>query len=150
MDSAEVLEATEEAFDAVALFVGLGVVGVWVLASRIRRDDGLAALSAQPIAQRTGVIGPVGEQATGCAGDGEQVPGTGEIVGVAGCQRERERSALAVGQRVNFGGTTTARAPDRIAIGPPFAPPAERCALTCMLSIEAMTPPITPVDPASA
>ena len=150
MDASEVLEAAEEAFDDVALPVGYGIVAVRVLAVRLRGDDDPAAALGEPVAQGARIVGTVGDELAWGSGDGEQIARSGQIAAVAGREDEGEWAAELVGQRVNLGGTSTARPPDRMSAGPPFAPAAERCALTCMLSSEAITPPMTPLLPVSA
>ena len=150
MDASEVFQAAEEAFDPVALLVGDSVVCVGMLACWIGRDDRLAAVLGQPVAQGPRVIGAVSQQAAGRTGDGQQIARAGQVVGVAGGQDQREGPSPLIGQGVNLGGTTTARAPDAVMEGPPFAPAAERCALMCIESTEAVTPPITPLDPVRA
>ena len=150
MDAPEVLETTEEALDDIALAVGDGVVAVRMLAGWLWRDDDLAAAFGEPVAQGPGIVGAVGDELARGAGDGEQVARSVQVAGVAGGEDEGERAAELVGQRVNLGGTSTARTPDRMSAGPPFAPAAERCALTCMLSSEAITPPVTPFEPVRA
>ncbi len=54
---------------------------------------------------------------------------------LAARQQERDRAALAIGQGVDLGRATTPRAPDRLALLPPLAPAAERCAFTAEESI---------------
>lgn len=150
MDASEVFEPAEEALDDVALAVGYGIVAVRMFAVGLRRDDDVAAALGEPFAQGPGVVGAVGDELAGSTGDGEQVARSVQVAGVARGEDEGERAAELVGQRVNFGGTSTARTPDSMSAGPPFAPAAERCALTCMLSSEAITPPITPFEPVRA
>jgi hypothetical protein len=121
-----------------------------VFAGRVRRDNWLAAVLGKPFAQGPRVIGAIGEQAAGRAGDGQQIARACQVMRVAGGQDQREGPSPLIGQGVNLGGTTTARAPDAVMEGPPFAPAADRCALMCIESTEAVTPPITPVDPVRA
>jgi hypothetical protein len=59
-----------------------------------------------------------------------------------GVRQEHARPAFRIGQRVQLRLPAAARA--AIACGPPFPPPAERCALTCVLSLDAV--PIMPED----
>jgi hypothetical protein len=58
------------------------------------------------------------------------------------------RPALLVGQAVELAGPSAARGADRLDEGPPFAPPAERCALMWVASIATL--PHTPQWPVSA
>ena len=68
------------------------------------------------------------------------------VGGLARCQQEGERSALAIGDGVDLGVASAPADADRLKSRPPFPPAAERCAFTCVLSIS------TPVDgpPAAA
>ena len=84
------------------------------------------------------------------AGDGKKRLGTVEIVPVAGGQHQSERPSGCIGQRVELAGAAAARASDGVEASPPFAPAAERWTLMWVLSTEAVTPPITPVEPVSA
>ncbi len=61
-DAPEVLKEAEYALDQVALFIGPGIVLVPVLAGRIGRDDGFAAVRLEPIAESSRVVGAVGDQ----------------------------------------------------------------------------------------
>ena len=67
---------------------------------------------------------------------------------VARREQQDPRAAERIGQRVDRGRAAAARTPDRLVEGPPFPPAAERCAFTCVLSIDAV--PITPVRPVTA
>ena len=69
-------------------------------------------------------------------------------MGIAGAQKQDPRAPVCIGQRVDFGRAPAARAADRLAIGPPFPPPAERWALMVELSIA--TVPNSPLDPVIA
>src|SRR5581483_9546534 len=66
-DASEVLKAAEHAFDKVTQLVGFWIVGVWMLAGRIWRDDGFDAAFCQPIAQAPCVISAISQQAAGQA-----------------------------------------------------------------------------------
>ena len=57
------------------------------------------------------------------------------VGGLARCQQEGERSALAIGDGVDLGVASAPADPDRLVLRPPFPPAAERCAFTCVLSI---------------
>ena len=84
-----------------------------------------------------GIIGAVGDQPPERAGAIEQACGDRDVVDVAGGQDEDARPALGVGERVELAGAAAARLTERLLEGPPFPPLAERCALTCVLSIAA-------------
>lgn len=150
VDALEVFEAAEAAFDAVALFVCGLIVGVRIFARWIGRDDRLGSVLGKPCAQGSCVIGMVGEQVTGRSGDGHQVARAAQIVGSSRRQPQSARPPQRVGQCVNLGGTSAVGSADSLRQRPPFARDAERCALMCMLSIEAVTPPIMPNEPIRA
>ena len=65
-------------------------------------------------------------------------------------RRNQQSPGLAggVGEGVDRRRASAARAPYAFLEGPPFPPAAERCALTCELSMEAV--PIIPVPPVTA
>lgn len=100
-----------------------------MLPGGIGRNDGLDAAFSQSLSQTIGVVGAIGQQGFGQRPDGQQPAGAFEVVDVAGSDQQHTRPAIAVGQRVDFGGLPAARATDGIVEGPPFAPAAERWAL---------------------
>lgn len=73
-----------------------------------------------------GVVAPVGDQAGDWPGPLEQGAGDADIVDVAGGQQQDAGPALAVAQRVELAGLAAPRLAERLEVGPPFAPPAER------------------------
>ena len=101
-----------------------------MLAGRIWRDHGLNAPCSQLIAQASGVIGSIGQETARTADHVDQIACTHQIMGVTRGNQEGQRTANIVGQRVDFSGLPAARAADCIVEGPPFAPAAERWALT--------------------
>lgn len=119
-----------------------------MLARRMRRNDGLAAALAQPVAQALCVISPVRQQAARRGDARQERADTGQVVRLPCRQTERDRPPVFIGQGVNFGRPSAARTADRIDEGPPFAPLAERCALTDVLST--LVVPITPEEPDKA
>lgn len=84
----------------------------------------------QPLSEAAGVVGAVGDQATWRRDAREQVGDAGQVVGLAGRQGEGQRPAERIGQGMNFSRPSAARATDGLDEVPPFAPAAERCALT--------------------
>lgn len=97
-----------------------------VLAGRIGWDDGLHSPIDEPIAQTGRVISSICQQCVAGPANGEQRPGAGEIMGVAGCQDEGDWPAKIIAQRVDFGGSPAARGANGMMMSPPFAPAAER------------------------
>jgi len=67
---------------------------------------------------------------------------------IARRDQQNPRPAGGIGESVDGGRPSAARATYAFVEGPPFPPAAERWALTCELSIEAV--PITPVLPVTA
>ena len=84
-----------------------------------------------------GIIGTVGHQPSERAGAIEKACCDRDVVDVAGSQDEDARPALGVGERVELARAAAPGLAERLLEGPPFPPPAERCALTCVLSIAA-------------
>lgn len=134
-DAAKVLEAAEHAFDEVALLVGGRVVGYRPLASAGGGNDSFDSPVVQGRPEAVGIIGPVCNELREGAGTGEQGRRHADVSDVAGAQEQDCGPAFGVRQRVDLGVPTAARAADRLSKGPPFPPLAERCALTCVLSI---------------
>jgi len=119
-----------------------------MFAGRIGRNDRFAAAFGKPEPQLPGVVGPVGNQPSGNGDPVQQLPRADQIVGVAGGDGEGERPAGLICQRMDFAGAPAPRAAYRMVEGPPFAPPAERWALMCVVSIAADE--TTPLDPVNA
>lgn len=101
-----------------------------MLSGWVWRDDGLAATLAKPVAQPSGVVGPVSDQLLWRGHFPEQRRHAVQVVGVTGSECEGDGAASGVGQGMNFGRPSAARSSDGIGVVPPFAPAAERCALT--------------------
>jgi len=118
-----------------------------VLAGWIGRDDGLGSACGEPVAQALCVIGAVGQQLVAGAADGKECLGASEVMCVAGRQRESNRAAAIVAQRVDFCRPSAARGANGVMTSPPFAPAAERWAL---MWVESTAPVNTPVEPVSA
>ena len=119
-----------------------------VLARGVWRDHRLSPARLKPIAEAAGVIGAVGDEAQWAGHHSQQRTGTVEVMNIASGEFEGAGPTALVGQRVDFRRAAAARAPDRRAEGPPFAPAAERCALMCVESIAPV--PIIPVEPVNA
>ena len=116
-----------------------------VLARWVGRDDGLTAPLGEPVAQATGIVGPIGDQGLGCGNASQQSLGACEVMDLPGGDGEGPRAAVFVGYGVNLGRPSAARSSDGIVEGPPFAPAAERWALMCVESTEAAPP--MPLEP---
>lgn len=70
---------------------------------------------------------------------------TGDVGGLTGCQIECQGTAIFITYGVNLGVSPAFCATDGLNKSPPFPPPAQRCALTWVLSID-----ISSGDPARA
>ena len=116
-----------------------------VLSCRVWRDHSFAAPLCEPIAQPSCVVSPIRQQASGRWDARQQLGDTGQIVRLARRQTQRNGSSDLIGQGMNLGRPSAARAPDGLSKLPPFPPEAERWALTDVLS--ALVVPITPEDP---
>ncbi len=97
-----------------------------MLTGRIWRDHRFGTAFGKPVAQAPGVVGAVCDQACRARQQSEKGSSAIEIVGIAGSKLEGERPAPIIRQRVDLRRAATARAPDGMVEGPPFAPAAER------------------------
>ena len=87
-------------------------------------------MSGQPVAEFPGVVGAVGQEATRDRRALEDGRRADQVVGVSCGQNQSAWTTLIVGQGVDLGRSAAARSPYGVVEGPPFAPAAERCALT--------------------
>ena len=85
-----------------------------------------------------GVIGAVSDEPAEESGTIQKAGRNGDIVDVAGCQRQEPRPPFIVRQRVELACPSAARGTDRLFERPPFPPAAERWALMWVLSIAAV------------
>jgi len=108
-------------------------------------NDGFAAALCQPRAKPPGVIGAVCEEAAWRWNARQQLGHACQIMRLARRQAQRNGPSACVGQGMNLGRPSAARASDRLRIFPPFPPEAERCALIDVLS--ALVVPTTPEEP---
>jgi len=97
-----------------------------MLAGRVWRDDRLYPSLREFLAQAVGIIGPVGENSLGPMAHCEQARHRDQVVDIAGRDQQDMGAADIVGQFVDFGRLTAARATDGVVEGPPFALAAER------------------------
>ena len=105
-----------------------------MLSGWVRRNNGLAPAISQPVAQPSGIVGTIRDQPFWGRYTGEQSRGPVQVMRLSRGQRESQRAPDGVGQGVNFGRPSAARSADGLSEVPPFAPAAERCALTWVLS----------------
>lgn len=119
-----------------------------MLACWIGRDDGFAFSLGQPVPQFAGVIGAIGDEPLWDGYPPEQWRYPDQIVGLSGRHGEGQGAAKTIGYGMNFGRPSAARSTDGLFEVPPFAPAAERCALTWVESTAVVL--ITPLDPLRA
>lgn len=101
-----------------------------MLAGGVWWNDRLTAALDEPVPQLARVISAVGQKLARRGSQLEQGGGSNQVMGVARRQDQRPGPPQIIGQRVDFRRPAAARGPDGVVEGPPFAPPAERCALT--------------------
>ena len=123
-DGAKLLELAEEVFDEMPQLVHLFVVGAWVLAVALGRDDReLAGCEERFDDALVGIEGFVRQQGIGLH-PGQQDIRPLQIVGLARGQKEGERIAQGIDQGVDFGAQPAFAAPDRLVLADFFWAPA--------------------------
>ena len=125
-DAAKVLEAAEHAFDGVSMAIKVGREAALPAAVGLGRDVGCGAFALDLAAHGVAVVALVAMQELGAGEAVEQGVGGNAIGHLAAGQQEGDRAAPEVGQGVDFGGPSAARAADRLAALPPFPPAAQR------------------------
>src|SRR5271169_765349 len=122
-DVSEVFEFVEEALDAIAQSVGDFVMRDLDRAVAFGGDDGLGLGSRDQLAQVVGIVRLVCDDA-GRVAVGEKLGGSGAVVRLASGEDEAQRSALGVGEGMDFGGQSSSGTPHSLILGPPFPPAA--------------------------
>ena len=133
-DAAPIFEPTEGALDNVAHSVGDGVERRRLTSRHFGRDDGVTGLCGQEGADVIAVVGFVTEECARRWYGRQKRAGTVEIMHITAGQEQSVEAARGVAERVDFGGAPTTRAADCLILLPPFAPAADRCARTAVLS----------------
>ena len=129
-DAAPILEPAEASLDHVAVFVGLFVVADFLLAVGFARNDGLDAVLFEKEADGVGVVAFVGEKFFDAGNEAHAFLRHRAIGGVARREDERPRPAELVDYRVDLAVLAAFRDADRLKIGPPFPPCAQRWTFT--------------------
>jgi hypothetical protein len=106
----EVLDAVEEALDAVAPAIEHPTEARLPAAMRHRRDIGHGASGFDLPAQPIGIVGLVGQDDGVLAQVAKKLRSDRAIAGLARCQHQFDRQPARVGQRVDFGRQPAARA----------------------------------------
>ena len=99
-------------------------------------DDRHGSPGKQKRAKGIGIVGSVGHTDPPRRDAAHQRGCHFDITALARGQAKFDGSATAVGQYVDFGAATAARAADILAIRPPFPPADERCAFAVVLSMQ--------------
>jgi len=99
-------------------------------------DDRLDVVAQQTGAPVVGVIGLVGEKVSRPRQMRGEHDGALDVGGLAGREIEGQGPAMFVAQGMDLGVASALCAADGLSRGPPFPPPAQRCALTWVVSME--------------
>ena len=141
----EVLQAAEHPFDGVSPSIKERREAVLPLAVGLGRDVGDRAALLDLGADRVRVVTLVRVQDLAGRKPRQKFRAGCAINDLAAGECERERTALCVRQRMDFGRPPAARASNRLAFLPPFPPAAERWAFTAELSIKTCSVGLQPV-----
>ena len=129
-DAAEVLEATEAAFDDIAAFVGELVQANGGLAIGFAGNDGGDPLFREIAAKRIGVIALIDDEFRHARDQTDAGFGHSAIGGVARGEDEDPGSTELVDDRMNLAVSATFGDADRLPLRPPFPPLAQRWIFT--------------------
>jgi hypothetical protein len=106
-----------------------------VLAGGVIGNDRLGAALDQEQPEPVAVIGGIGGAQASRRQRFQEAAGDGCVAALAGRYFERDGTAATIDNSMDFCRSPAARAADRLEVGPPFPPAAERCALAVVLSI---------------
>ncbi len=126
-------QPTECAFDDIAQTVGLAIERVSSFAGRIVGDDRRGTSVEKQASKGIAVVGAIGKT-QGRRHGADEAGRHGRIAAMTRSDDQPSRSAVLVDGGMDFRRAAAARAADRLEIGPPFPPAAERCAFTCVVS----------------
>jgi hypothetical protein len=134
-DVSEVFEPVEHAFDGIAVAIDVRREAIRPASICLWWDVGCDPSALDLSAHRVAVIALVGIQDRGVWRQFQQSV-CGDAVGhLSTCQQEGERPTKAIGQGMDFRGSTATRAANGLLLFPPFPPEAQRCAFTAEESI---------------
>jgi len=106
-----------------------------VLASRVVGNDRPGAALGEKQPEPIAVIGGICRAQTGWRQWFEQGAGNRGVAALAGGYFQRDGTAATIDNSMDLCRSPAARAADRLDLGPPFPPAAERCALAVVLSM---------------
>lgn len=135
-DTSEILEPVEHAPDGVAVSIKVWQETVFPDAVDLGRDVWRGSNRVDLPAHGVGVVALVAMDQIGGGDFVEQGVGGDAIRDLPAGEQEGDGAAVPVGQGVDFGGATAARATDRLVPLPPFPPEAQRCTFTAEESIK--------------
>jgi len=123
-DGAEAFDVVKEAFDAIADSVQRTIeTAAAAFAVRFAADHDFHSTMTNASSKPIRVVAAVANQcATLCIV--QQFVGLGHLVPVAGGQRDVERPAFRVDDRMDFRGESTSRTTQCVSVDPPFSPAA--------------------------
>jgi hypothetical protein len=133
-DASEVLKSAVASLNDVAALIGFLVVSDAFLAVRPARDNGCDAVLPECPAELLAVISLVAKQLLDAGHQAHALRPHRAVGNVARGQNDHPRTAEPIDKRMNLGVPATPRDADRLFGRPPLPPPAQRCALTCVLS----------------
>ena len=113
-DATAVFQAAEHALDGVSAFVEDLAEAAFPTTVTLGRDVGDRALLLNQVADAVAVIGAVGVNDASPGQPAQQMLGGAAVGGLAGRQQESERSALLVGDGVDFGVSPAPADADRL------------------------------------
>jgi hypothetical protein len=119
------------------VLVRAGVVRDGIAPGDCGRNDGLDPALDEQSAEVVGVVASIGNEPSERPCGIDQVGGQADVIGIAATEQQNPRASLVVGQSVQLCGSSAARAAYPLEEVPPFAPAAQRCALTWVASIDA-------------
>lgn len=134
-DAAPIFEAAEGALDEVSSLVGLRIERVPPFSGWVVGNDRLRASGDEEFTQGIAVVGRIGGTKTAGWQRADQGSCNRYVALLAGGYFECEGTAAAIDNSMDFCRSPASRAADRLDVGPPFPPAAERCALAVVLSI---------------
>jgi len=135
-DGAVDLEVSDQSFDAVAVEIDAAAPSDRGVAVGARRNDRPNAMPDQVCTDRIAVVTLVGEETIGpFLGQRHHVLERRAVGRLAAGEMEGERDAGRVTETMNFTGEPAPRAAKRLFASPPFAPAAETCPRTVVLSM---------------
>ena len=125
-DASPVFETAEHAFDEISEFVGLCVERMLLLSGGIVGNDGYRSAPGQELSETIAVIGRIGgAKASFWAGAQDSQRGT-DIAELPRCYFDGDRSPATICCSMDFRCASAPRAANRLRLGPPFPPAAER------------------------